>query len=751
MIHTNRIVTVGEQESIIDRPIVLYRGDREVEIEFTLVGNEFTFSEEGNVIKSVNASHGQLVLNTPSGEHMFSELAECHEGKVVFVVTKEMIDEFIEMGFYSFQIRLYDSAEMKSRVTIPPVMNGFDIRNPIAAEDETNVVDQGIVDYARIFKDQSNEELPTFDWQGNYNKTEWVHHDVITENKMNKIEDALYSINANIKESDVVMLNTLNQVKKDADKYVKEHMAEVETDVEEFERVINTRVERFKIDTNAAMTAHKNEVSEELESVNSQLADIQNRNVKIYKSSNLEDNTIELQELINSFEKGGKILFETGTFMFKGTIHIPKNITIEGAVNANAEPNSSSTHIIHDPTVADTDLFVFEDKQAYGGLSGISIRNLCIKGNSNSRYCFDVAYGNELVVENIVTEGFVDVFKLSGLIHSNFRNLKLRNPSNSGMYFCKPMSTSSVFENIYITGTNTCMVAEHESCLDISINLIILESSDYALKIASGNYIDFYSPYLENIPRTNNDINAIELGFSEGTLGGTINFIGGSLAGSNYQINGTCINADNIEHLNIIGSTIKRYSTGIKTTNNCKNINLIGVTGVQVPTLEKISNKLRYCCIGCKSGSSYLVDSLPSISINNGRYDFRQSINNSILEIGTSSGKLRLDSTGNVRIGNPTLNSGFSETICLGENSVIGTGTQGYNALIYATRVDGVTMPTVRLSSTYSNVFQIARAGSTASRPTAGRYVGMEVFDTTLKKPIWWDGTKWVDATGADV
>ena len=67
MIHTNRIVTVGEQESIIDRPIVLYRGDREVEIEFTLVGNEFMFSEEGTVIKAVNASHGQLVLNTPSG------------------------------------------------------------------------------------------------------------------------------------------------------------------------------------------------------------------------------------------------------------------------------------------------------------------------------------------------------------------------------------------------------------------------------------------------------------------------------------------------------------------------------------------------------------------------------------------------------------------------------------------------------------------------------------------------------------
>ena len=341
MIHANRIVTVGEQECIIDRPIVLYRGDREVEIEFTLVGNEFMFSEEGNVIKSVNASHGQLVLNTPSGEHMFSELAECHEGKVVFIVTKEMIDEFIEMGFYSFQIRLYDSAEMKSRVTIPPVMNGFDIRNPIAAEDETNVVDQGIVDYARIFKDQSNEELPTFDWHGNYNKTEWAHHDLITENKMNKIEDALYSINANVKESDVVMLNALDNVKKDADAYVKEHMAEVEADVDEFERNLNIDVQQFKIDTNAAMTAHKNEVSEELEGFSTQLADnitminkltcdLESLNINVMYTPNhlqackcdlVTDDTKALQDIIDYVSNSGG-----------GVVYIPNSILLSNII-----------------------------------------------------------------------------------------------------------------------------------------------------------------------------------------------------------------------------------------------------------------------------------------------------------------------------------------------------------------------------------------------------------------------------------
>ena len=272
MIHAIRTVTVGDNESIIDKPIILYRGDREVEIEFTLLGNEFRFSDDGNVIKSANASHGQLVLNTPSGENMFSEVSKCHDGNVVFIITKEMIDEFIEVGFYSFQIRLYDGAEMKSRMTIPPVLNGIDIRNPIAAEDETNVVDQGIVDYARIFKDQSNEELSTFTWDGEYVKTEWAHHDVITENKLNKIEDALYSINANVKESDVVMLNALDNVKKDADAYVKEHMAEVEADVEEFERNLNTGVEQFKIDTNAAMTTHKNEVHGQLTNFNNTIA-----------------------------------------------------------------------------------------------------------------------------------------------------------------------------------------------------------------------------------------------------------------------------------------------------------------------------------------------------------------------------------------------------------------------------------------------------------------------------------------------
>ncbi len=43
-----------------------------------------------------------------------------------------------------------------------------------------------------------------------------------------------------------------------------------------------------------------------------------------------------------------------------------------------------------------------------------------------------------------------------------------------------------------------------------------------------------------------------------------------------------------------------------------------------------------------------------------------------------------------------------------------------------------------------------ASSGPTAARPT-GVPTGQTFFDTTLGKPIWWNGKHWVDATGANV
>ncbi|KUP24924.1 hypothetical protein [Paenibacillus sp. DMB5] len=41
--------------------------------------------------------------------------------------------------------------------------------------------------------------------------------------------------------------------------------------------------------------------------------------------------------------------------------------------------------------------------------------------------------------------------------------------------------------------------------------------------------------------------------------------------------------------------------------------------------------------------------------------------------------------------------------------------------------------------------------GTTANRPTVGLYINKQYFDTTLGKPIWYNGTVWKDATGSTV
>lgn len=60
----------------------------------------------------------------------------------------------------------------------------------------------------------------------------------------------------------------------------------------------------------------------------------------------------------------------------------------------------------------------------------------------------------------------------------------------------------------------------------------------------------------------------------------------------------------------------------------------------------------------------------------------------------------------------------------------------------------------LKASSNTINIKEFPTVGGTNARPTVGmtpNTIGFRYFDTTIGKPIYWTGTKWVDATGADV
>ncbi|HFK1433336.1 TPA: hypothetical protein ACGXNJ_003412 [Bacillus cereus] len=81
----------------------------------------------------------------------------------------------------------------------------------------------------------------------------------------------------------------------------------------------------------------------------------------------------------------------------------------------------------------------------------------------------------------------------------------------------------------------------------------------------------------------------------------------------------------------------------------------------------------------------------------------------------------------------------------------LGQGTQSSNPAagdIYWSTTTG----TPRMYDGSKNqILAYAESGSTNARPTTGLYVPRFYFDTTLGKPIWWNGTAWKDALGTIV
>ena len=198
MIFTERKVTVNNDTASIDKNIVLFRGDREIEIRFTVIYNEFKYRKgnDVNLIEDVNASYAQLVIQNDNIRiPVVTPLTPTDNGVVIFKITREMIDEVPETGTYDFQIRLYDDGKT-SRLTTPMVDNGVIIKEPLSVEDSgENTVGSAVVGDAII---TTSEPLDVFDENGNYIETEWAEGDVITDVKLNKIEQGISGVNQKI-------------------------------------------------------------------------------------------------------------------------------------------------------------------------------------------------------------------------------------------------------------------------------------------------------------------------------------------------------------------------------------------------------------------------------------------------------------------------------------------------------------------------------------------------------------------------
>lgn len=189
-----RTITVKNDKATLDNPLYLYVGDGDIVCLFTIkeIKKAATFGaiSQTNLITE-SASYGEIRIYKPTDELAFTTRAEIIDDKLQALFSYEHIDQLTESGTHQLQIHLYDDeSEERNRFTIPPV----DISVLLPIGSTISSADYAAVDHARV--KEPEEPIDTFLEDGSYNKTEWKSGDKITTGKLNKIEDAIYQINA---------------------------------------------------------------------------------------------------------------------------------------------------------------------------------------------------------------------------------------------------------------------------------------------------------------------------------------------------------------------------------------------------------------------------------------------------------------------------------------------------------------------------------------------------------------------------
>jgi len=324
------------------------------------------------------------------------------------------------------------------------------------------------------------------------------------------------------------------------------------------------------------------------------------------------------------------------------------------------------------------------------------------------------------------------------------------------------LSTSLSFNKCYLRGSTTPLIVEN--CLVSTFTDLIMESCINGADIYRGNNISFINPYSENIPSVVSDNSILNFGIngvSETHPVGTCVIIGGNLAGANsgQTLNSSVFNVDSWSSLEVLGTKMARVGKIIKFTSNLKHFAIHGVSTQQVTSKTLPNCTSTSGIIDGATVSNYLIPTSFGLvhPANGAVYGFSMfdtfGTGKANMSIGTGGyTSVRFDCNGNVQLGGANVQpTDMYNVQVYGESSVTGTQSIGFNTLVYAKRVDGVTTLHQKTSNLNEGIIVTAHSGTTAQRPTQGRYVGKTYFDTSLNKPIWWNGSQWVDAMGTAV
>ena len=177
----NLVVTLKNDTAKPKEKMFVYRDD--VGIEMIIELKDFDYSIDV-VENRNNIQKAYALFRTPSNKtYRYTNIKISNE-KLVFTFSQDIVNVMQEIGEYELQFQLYDKEN--NRLTIPSY--NFYVKEPLTIDGE--LVDTAVVDES-IIVDFGEEQDYIFIITDGYIKTNWKTGDLITKERLNKVENAL--------------------------------------------------------------------------------------------------------------------------------------------------------------------------------------------------------------------------------------------------------------------------------------------------------------------------------------------------------------------------------------------------------------------------------------------------------------------------------------------------------------------------------------------------------------------------------
>ena len=177
----NLVVMLKDDVAKPKEKMFIYRDDVGVEMVIELKDFDYSIDTVGN---RNNIQKAYALFRTPTKKTYQYTNIKISNGKLVFTFSQDIINVMQEIGEYELQFQLYDKED--NRLTIPSY--NFYVKEPLTIDGE--LVDTAVVDESVII-DLGEEQDYIFVITDGYIKTKWRTGDLITKERLNKVENAL--------------------------------------------------------------------------------------------------------------------------------------------------------------------------------------------------------------------------------------------------------------------------------------------------------------------------------------------------------------------------------------------------------------------------------------------------------------------------------------------------------------------------------------------------------------------------------